>query len=470
MALGALALGAFCLIPGAGRAASGSEFAHKWNDKGVALLDKGHYEEAVKAFAEAMRLTSDEDTVVLNHALALNAWGVSLGQAGRYEEGVKRIEEAKREAPGRDEIQSNLIVLQVNWASNLMLDGDFDGAAKRLDAAQADAGAQKRELIDSRRAQNLTLWARQALADGDRETAAKRLEDALGLEPENVAALMDLATVYFDDGDSAEALTLYEQAVALGGEAGGLSERIEKLRREVAAEANFREFTSRNFRIAYEGKSNAEAARRVLKILTAARREIGSQFSYPSDPVPVVLYTMDQYRQVTLAPHWSGAVYDGKIRIPLSEETLSDANEANFRRTLYHEFTHALVREIGGDDVPIWLNEGLATYYEIGRDERRERALKDDLEIDRLFRKRRLTAVFRLPAEFVSIKDEDDAQRAYLLARAFTTWLSDKYGSARFKPLLGRIKEGETIDEACLSVYGRNLADLDRLWRRELED
>ena len=40
-----------------------------------------------------------------------------------------------------------------------------------------------------------------------------------------------------------------------------------------------------------------------------------------------------------------------------------DANEEHAFSTVYHEYTHYLLRK-SGDWIPIWLNEGLAQFYE----------------------------------------------------------------------------------------------------------
>ena len=42
------------------------------------------------------------------------------------------------------------------------------------------------------------------------------------------------------------------------------------------------------------------------------------------------------------------------------------ANRRELERVLTHEFVHALVVSLGGRTAPMWLNEGLATYFEPG--------------------------------------------------------------------------------------------------------
>ena len=82
---------------------------------------------------------------------------------------------------------------------------------------------------------------------------------------------------------------------------------------------------------------------------------------YPTAPIAVVLYTNEQFRDITRAPPWAGGAFDGIIRIPM-RGALADA--AEFDRVLAHEYTHALVYDLARSGVPTWLHEGLAVALE----------------------------------------------------------------------------------------------------------
>jgi hypothetical protein len=77
----------------------------------------------------------------------------------------------------------------------------------------------------------------------------------------------------------------------------------------------------------------------------------------------VVLYTGDQYARSSSGPDWSGAVFDGKIRV---RESQLKADRDELRDTLFHEYLHALLRTTLGAPVPTWFNEGLAQWVEPG--------------------------------------------------------------------------------------------------------
>ncbi len=63
-------------------------------------------------------------------------------------------------------------------------------------------------------------------------------------------------------------------------------------------------------------------------------------------------------------PGWAAAAYDGcPFEVPI-KGALADIEGLD--RVLSHEFVHAVVAMLGGRNVPLWMNEGLATALESG--------------------------------------------------------------------------------------------------------
>src|SRR4029077_4668389 len=83
--------------------------------------------------------------------------------------------------------------------------------------------------------------------------------------------------------------------------------------------------------------------------------------TYPAQPIAVVLYTGEQFRDITRSPEWAAGAYDGTIRVPM-RGALDDEKELD--RVLSHELAPALVRTLSPSAIPTWLNEGLATVFE----------------------------------------------------------------------------------------------------------
>lgn len=104
--------------------------------------------------------------------------------------------------------------------------------------------------------------------------------------------------------------------------------------------------------------------RRVVDRLEAAYARVGESLSaFPPQPITVVLYSREQFRDITRLDDWSAGGFDGRIRVPVGD-VVDDVNELD--RVLVHEVVHAVVGALGGRAVPAWMNEGLATMVEPG--------------------------------------------------------------------------------------------------------
>jgi hypothetical protein len=115
-------------------------------------------------------------------------------------------------------------------------------------------------------------------------------------------------------------------------------------------------------------------ARRAVEYLESAHSRVGSGLRVrPTSTITVVLYTL-QFHDITRAPAWAGGIYDGQIRVAVKGAL---SHPEDLERVLVHEFVHALVGQVGGRNVPFWLNEGLATALEPGGTEWAASMLED---------------------------------------------------------------------------------------------
>ena len=198
---------------------------------------------------------------------------------------------------------------------------------------------------------------------GQDEDAEASLERTLSLDPRLADASRLLGDLYYRTGRVEDAIETYEAALELADNP-ELEAKLDDWKRTHEVEDRFRESSARHFRVRFEGRTDEALARQIVEILETAYRNVGGALrSYPSKPVTVVLYTQDQFQDITRAPAWSSGVYDGQIRIP-ARGALD--RRAELQRVLTHEFVHALVASLGGRTVPMWLHEGLATVFEPG--------------------------------------------------------------------------------------------------------
>jgi tetratricopeptide (TPR) repeat protein len=192
--------------------------------------------------------------------------------------------------------------------------------------------------------------------------AQRALGRALELDPSLKQARELLGLVLYRTGDLNAAIREYETLVAAGSPPARVSETLDRWHRESELRDRMTLTAGAGFTLSFEGPPDAEIATRAKASLDRAAARVGQVLStFPLTPVPVVLYTNEQFRDITRAPDWAAGAFDGIVRIPV-REALADAAELD--RVVAHEFTHAVVRSLAARGVPVWLNEGLATVLE----------------------------------------------------------------------------------------------------------
>lgn len=188
------------------------------------------------------------------------------------------------------------------------------------------------------------------------------LEQALELDPKLTRARAQLALVVKRQGDLAEAIRLYEVVAGEVPDDAAAGETLERWKRERELHERMQVEIGDFFTVSFDGGTDAGMAARALESLNRAYWRICSALdAFPQQSVPVVLYTGQQFQDITRSPKWAAAAFDGIIRVPMRDagDKVDDLD-----RVLAHEFTHALIRSLATRGVPTWLNEGLATVLE----------------------------------------------------------------------------------------------------------
>jgi tetratricopeptide (TPR) repeat protein len=199
---------------------------------------------------------------------------------------------------------------------------------------------------------------------GRDEDARNLLEAALALNTRLVEASEWLGELHYRAGRLKDAIATYEAALQRSPGVKSLQSRVDEWRKESRLEERFYESRGAHFSVLFEGPSDELLARRVVERLEEAYWRIGQILTaYPPKTITVVLYTQEQFRDLTRMPAWSSGAYDGRIHVPM-RGALDRTEELD--RVLGHEFVHAVVVMLGGRNVPVWLNEGLATLLEPG--------------------------------------------------------------------------------------------------------
>src|SRR5262249_51230761 len=152
------------------------------------------------------------------------------------------------------------------------------------------------------------------------------------------AAAKLLGVIAFDEGQVDLAIRTYEAALKAAPGDQELVRTLEVWRKDAGAHHTFEERRYDRFRVLFEGRASEAIASQATTIFNSAFFRIADKLGeYPTNTIVAVLYTEQQFRDITRAPEWSGGQYDGWIRIPVAG---ASQKPELFERVLTHELTH----------------------------------------------------------------------------------------------------------------------------------
>jgi hypothetical protein len=180
---------------------------------------------------------------------------------------------------------------------------------------------------------------------------------------------------------------------------------------------------------------------------------VGARFAYyPIERLEVVLYPDQTFREVTGSPHWSGGIYDGRIKMPIGG--LARGSE-RLARTVRHEYAHAAIVTLSKGKAPVWLNEGLAQVAEETTDDGRTNRLRMAVADGSLL------TLTDLESGFTRF-DRDQASLAYSQAYFASKYLLEQKGGYNVRRLLEAMATVDTIDAAFRQALGMPYPDFER--------
>ncbi|HEY7289169.1 MAG TPA: tetratricopeptide repeat protein [Vicinamibacterales bacterium] len=351
----------------------------------------------------------------------------------------------------------------------VFLAGAGRAAAQSTVAQLGERGWQAVQAGDSDRAvsafrEALTLRPRDAALNlgagvaahmqGREDDATTFLQRAVQLDPTLVEASTLLGEIAYRQGNLDLAIKTYEAALTRSPKNPQLKQRLDAWKNEASAYSSFETVKDDRFAVMFEGPVEQKLATHATTVLGNAFWRIGKVIgAYPSNPINVILYTQKQFRDITGAPEWAGGGFDGQIRMPV-RGALQNLDE--FDRLLTHELTHAILHSVASRNLPAWVNEGIAMYFEGYDAVRVERALAAAHLFVPLSNLR--NSYGRLNA--------DQAAVAYAESFFAVSVLLDRIGPTGLGQLLQDLNGGATIEQA-VERFGFTFADFEaKLARR----
>jgi tetratricopeptide (TPR) repeat protein len=305
--------------------------------------------------------------------------------------------------------------------------------------------------FDSQNPTILNYYAALLVRTGNASEALPYAERAVRAAPDSPDALTVLGYVQFAADHTADAIRTWKHSLDLRPDA-TVQKYLEKAQRDSAAEANYTQHESSHFTLKYEGRQTSETLRGQLVATLESEyddlvRELGIA---PRNSIPVVLYTEQSFFDVTQAPSWSGAVYDGKLRIPINGLT---SVTPELTRVLKHELAHSFISQLSGGRCPQWLNEGIAQAVE-------PKHLSHGQLLAELFRTQREIPLNALEGSFMQLSGAQ-ATVAYEESLAAVQYISDTYGMSDLQRILERLGQGSSTEAALRATIHSDYGQLE---------
>ena len=307
----------------------------------------------------------------------------------------------------------------------------------------------------------LIYYAACLMRTGHAAEALSYAQHAASIAQNSADAVAMLGFVQFASDHTPDAIRSWKKSLTLRPDA-TVSQYLARAERESTAESDFSQRESSHFNLHFEGRDTSETFRRdLLATLDAEYDDLVRDLGYsPHNNIAVTLYTQQAFFDVTRAPSWTGALNDGKLRIPISGVQRITPELA---RVLKHELTHSFISQMSSNRCPTWLNEGIAQIEE-GRS-----AASYGHQLAKLFAAGNEIPFNMLEGSFMSFSTPE-AVVAYTESLAATEYIRDAYGMSEITRILERIAQGSSTEAALRATVHSDYRQLQDEMTRKLKE
>jgi tetratricopeptide (TPR) repeat protein len=298
--------------------------------------------------------------------------------------------------------------------------------------------------------------------EGDLSYAEEYYKTALELNPDDDDLMMYIGSVLYQQEKLEEAMIFIKRYSEKHPEDDLAREYLAKIEREYSIEGSFDKKEGSHFIVKYEGGSREVVGNFLLTTLEEVYEKVGVTLGrYPTKKLTVVLYTNREFKEATKTPDWAGAIFDGKIRIPIKGLT---GKTRELTTVVTHEYTHAVIYDIAGPGCPVWLHEGLAQYME-----GKSPAEADEIVLEYYRRYKEIPSLKQFSGGFMGL-GTNQAYFAYMYSLSGTNYLIKNYGMGFIRDLLEAIGEGKEFDEAFKEIYYISFDSFMARWENSLKN
>ncbi|MBN1980768.1 MAG: tetratricopeptide repeat protein [Chitinivibrionales bacterium] len=392
---------------------SWSETVAVLNEKGIKALSENRFSDAITYFSQALYYERSNKTIKDNLSIAYNNCALSLASEGRTDEACNYLKKGVELTPENTTLKNNL--------SSLLRQSGFESFKQKNYPA-----------------------------------AEKYFGQLIAVEPKEWQALFLLGQIAYNRQDLIKAQQYWQQALAVNPSNLEIQQNLESLKRESRTENNLRISEVSHFDIRYDHTVISSDLYAIKQHLMECYRTVGQSLDYfPQETFVVILMKELDFRTLHNQQEWVAGLYDGKIRLPINFDRIP---LSSVKSTICHEYTHALVFSIAGNNCPLWVNEGFAVFEESKYETPDMSVLKQALQSERVLSFRELddkTSVW---------KNGSVAPLAYMQSYAMVDYLISRWNYYFFVEMLKKIRTGATVESILAKHTNRTLPEFEREW------
>ncbi len=392
--------------------------SYDYNSKGIAALNKNDYQNAILNFENALKCSNVNETIKKNLTNTYNNYAIELSKKGNFSEACLYLEKAFSLEPTSLQIKSNLKSLYLQKST-------LDFNSKEYSNA---------EII---------------------------LKKLLKLEECNTLALINIGKIAYLNQKLSLAEKYWKKALMIEPGNKEIIQLLSSIQKEGRTEDSFSQVQGDIFEIHYNQGVIDNEIYEIKQHLMDCYREIGQDFGYfPKHTIIVLLYKESEFRGLRDVHDKVSGLFDGKIRIPVN---LKKYSLQKLKEILNHEFTHALIFDLAGNECPIWLNEGLAVF-----EERTDYVYEKSI-MNKAKRTNNTFSILQLNNSSTWRKSSL-APLAYSQSYVMVKYMIDRWGLYVINDIIRQIQMGNSFESVLESKTNCSLTEFEQGWKKSIAD
>lgn len=407
--------------------------------KSVEFIETNKFPEAIELLRKTELIIPENTYMQTLLATALNNYAVASDKTGNHSRAIELIEEAYVLTP-TTEVKNNYITLLLNYANNCRTLQQWSDA---LNTYSYLYSLTSKDSVALQISNTYAEWGRALMETGNADKASDKFLDALTFNANNEQALFYLANTAYQKQDIDQAYFYWQRLAEISPNDLDVKNFLDRLSRERDISHNLTHTSEDYFEIHYDNSSeiDPQLLKHVSDSFRNAYNTLGARFSfYPQEKIIVLLLNEKQFEYTTNLPHWVAGIYDGKIRIPITDDF------QQMEETILHEYVHLLIHHLGKGNVPRWLNEGFAEYFS---------SKKHHYEnIKALIKQNEFMPISQLDTAITGGNTPQTMITAYEEAALCIAFFYEKYSMHKLKQMIGEFADAQSFSTILQTTFG----------------